>query len=305
MSKQAELVDQVETKITDKYTYVLSMKNEARGRVYNENGEKIPDQEYPTRKNVLLKSSIVWAKETNDPFIEGKKRKAGRHLIRYYDGCTTLFVDDQPKDKETVEQLLKGTRELYFINGYLAVYGYDEMLKKYMDWCSWNEDSPYRVPTVDVIFKLMDIEKSRKEESNNLDRVEEALALAKEADEKKMMIHAQFLGVAMVDYVSSVKLSPTAVRTEYRKAAMSDPAKFIKTYNDKTIHIKHWIQQGLQSGELSTTVIPNKVSWAKKGVVICDISGITSQEGILNKLIEFSQTPAGEAFKEQLTALYN
>jgi hypothetical protein len=66
---------------------------------------------------------------------------------------------------------------------------------------------------------------------------------------------------------------------------------------------KYWIEKGLEEGELSTTKIPNRATWARKGVVICDISGFTSYEATLNRLIEEAKT--NEEFATQLKALYN
>lgn len=300
--KQLDVEDQSATDILSKYTYCLSLKNDSRGRVFNEHGHPVPDPDYPPRRNLLLRSSIIWP-GGKDPFSD-KERAAGRYPIRYYDGCTTLFVEDQPKDREVIEQLLKSTRELSFIEGYLAVYGYDTMLKMYMDICSWNEESKYRVPTTEAIFKLLDAEKSRSAEANRLDLVEQALELAREAKEDYMLVHAKFLSVPMIDNVTSQPLTPKAIRTEYRKAAMNDPKKFIETYNDKTMAIKNWIERSLEVGEMSTTLIPNKAVWAKTGVVICDISGLSSKEGILNRLIELSQTKEGAEFKSHLEGLY-
>ena len=286
-----------------KYTYVLAFKNEARGRVFDENGNKRGDAEYPSRRNVLLRSSIVWPKDTKDPFNPDKPRTAGRHLIRYYDGCSTLFVDDQPRERETIDQLVNSTRDLYFIHGYLEIQSYDRMLKLFMDWASWNEGSPFRVMTVDPIFKMLDPEKSRVEEGVDLDKIEEAMKLASEASEKKMVIHAKFLDIPTIDYVTRIELSPAALRTEYRKAAMKDTKRFLATYNDESMHFKYWIEKAMVEGELSTTKIPNRAAWARKGVVICDISGFTTHEAILNRLIEHAKT--NEEFAEQLKALYN
>src|SRR5690348_6437199 len=139
-SKELELP---EIDATAKFTYVLSQKNEKRGMTYDAKNNPLPDPEYPRMRNILLRSSIIWPKDTLDPFSK-KPRQARKHLIRYYDGCTTLFQDDQPKDKEQIEQLVRQTRDLYFQNGYLHIFGYDTMLKLYMDWASWNEESPFK-----------------------------------------------------------------------------------------------------------------------------------------------------------------
>ncbi len=289
--------------INNKSVYVLAEKNERRGRVYDEMGMPRGEAEYKPRRNLLLRSSIVWPRNTKDPF-SGKDRSAGRHLIRYYDGCTTLFVDDQPKDKETIDQLVANTREMVFLHGYLSVYGYETLLKNYMDWCSYNGDSPYKIPTTETIFILLDSEKASKVEEAQLELVEQAMELAKKATEKKMLVHARYLGIPFEDMKSGNHLSPTAIRTAYRKVAMDNPSGFIKSYNDKSIQTSTYIQTAMETGAISTTLIPNKAVWSQGGSEICDISGIKSQEGILNKLIEFSQTEEGGGFDDQLRALY-
>ena len=282
--------------------YVLCMKNEARGRVYDADGRPIKEPEYQKRKNLLLRSSMNWPGGP-DPFT-GKDRRKGRYLIRYYDGCTTLFIDDQPKDPAAIEPMLAGTRELFFNYGYLAIDEYDTMLKTYCDWASWNDGSPYRNNRVNAIFKLLDTEEMRREESANMDRIEEALLLAKNAPVRHMRIHAKYLQVADIDSQTMRSLSDSAIRTEYRKAAMHDPNEFIKTFNDKSIHVKHWINLAVASGDLSFTLIPNRVVWAKIGVEVCDTTGLTTNDGILNRLIELSKTESGAEFRERLESLY-
>lgn len=286
-----------------KYVYVLSQRSDPRGRVFDMDGNPLKSPEYMGRRNLLLRSSIVWP-GGKDPF-SGKERPRGRYLIRYYDGCSTLFVDEQPQLKETIDTFVASTRELHFVRGYLEIYGYETTLKNYLDWCSWNEESPYRVKKVDAVFKLLDSEAARVVEADNLNRMEEALEKAKNAKPKHMRIHAKFLEIPELDFITSAMLSDDAIRTEYRKVAMNKPELFLRTFNDKTLHIKYWIEQALQTGEISTSILPNQAVWAKQGLEICNISGLKSKEGILNKLIEFSQTAEGEEFKTHLEGLYN
>ena len=283
--------------------YVLCVKNEARGRVYDVDGRPIKDPEYPKRRNLLLRSSINWP-GGEDPFSK-KIRPRGRYLIRYYDGCTTLFIDSQPDAPQVLEPLIAGTREQHFIDGYLMVDSFDKMLKTYCDWASWNDGSPYRVQKVGAIFKLLDTEEMRRKEANDLDLVEKALEIAKKASVKHMRIHAKFLDVAEVDSQTMRALSDSAIRTEYRKAAMNNPKFFIETYNDKSMHIKHWIELAFANGELSSTQVPNRIVWTKRGIEVCDTSGLQTMDGIMNKLIELAQTDLGTEFKFALEALYN
>lgn len=289
--------------IVEKHTYMLSSKLEKRGMTYDDKNNPRPDPEYPKQRNLLLRSSIIWP-GGKDPF-SNKERNKGKYLIRYYDGCSTLFVDDQPKDKETIEQLVRSTRELYFMNGYLHVYGYDTMLHTYMDWASWNEGSPYKVPTADPIFLKLDSEKEKEKEAATVDEVERALELAKKADDKKMLIHSRFIDVPEMDYRTGEKFSIKSIRVEYRKAAMNNTKRFLETYNDKTLAYRFWIEKALSNEEISTKAIPNQASWGKKGKVICDVSGLKSHDLILNKLVEFSQSEEGKTFKDELESLYS
>lgn len=294
--------DEVEVEEGGNVVYVLCMKNETRGRVYDADGRPIKEPEYQKRKNLLLRSSVNWP-GGKDPFTD-KDRRRGRYLIRYYDGCTTLFIDDQPKDPTIIEPLMAGTKELFFNYGFLMIDEYDTMLKTYCDWASWNEGSLFRNQRVNPIFKLLDNEVLRREEAANMDSIEEAFALAKKAHVKHMRVHAKYLEISDIDPQTMRALSDEAIRTEYRKAAMHNPAEFIKTYNDKSIHVKHWINLAVSSGDLSFTLIPNRVVWAKIGVEVCDTTGLTTNEGILNRLIELAKTESGAEFKERLEAVY-
>ena len=299
-TKQKEQV--IEWDLNTKYAYVLPVKNVKKNNVYDENGRPRQEPEYKPRMNLLTRSSILWNGGT-DPW-SGQPRAKGRYPIRYYDGCTTLFIDDQPKDRETLEQFTKQTRELFFLNGYLYCFGYDVMLKQYLDWASWNGESPYRVPTIEIQYIPVDSEKVAKMESDNLDKMEEALMLARKSDVKKMKSHGKFLGISPEDYVTNIPISDEAYRTEYRKKAKENAKYFVDTYNDKSVQVTTWVEQALETGEISTTIIPNKAVWAKKGSEICDMSGIKSKEGQLNKLVEFSKTDDGEEFYAQLEGIY-
>ena len=299
---QEELLEGIMPDINTKYAYVLAQKNEKRGKVYDENGNPRNEVEYKPYLNVILRSPIIWDGKI-DPF-SGKPRAKGVHQIRYYDGCTTLFIDDQPKEKATIDELLTSTREVNIIDGFVYIFGYDSMLKLYMDWCSFNEESPYRVPTKQIKFKPVDHEKQRAQEANILEVEDEARDLAKNAPVKKMRVHAKFLGIEFQDTITGYELSDTAIRTEYRKAAKKDAQRFKDTYNNKALEVTNWITEALAIGEISTIKIPNVASW-KAGGVILELEGLKSQDLIIQRLVEFTLIEEGADFLAQLKALYS
>ena len=296
-------IEEILPDINTKYAYVLAQKNEPRGMVYDENGRKRGEIEYKPYLNLILSSSIIWDGKV-DPF-SGKPRSAGRHKIRFYDGCTTLFVDDQPKDKETVDELVASTREIIFRFGFCFVYGYDTLLKSYLDWCSYNEESIYRMPTVAVKFKPVDSEKQIRDDEVELELEDAARDLAKSAPLKKMNIHAKYLGISFEDEVTGHPLSDSAMRTEYRKYAKAEPKHFLTSYNDKTIEVTTWVAEALNTGKISTTKVANTAVWAKGQTVICDLSGLKAQDLIIAKLVELTQIESGADFLAQLKTLYS
>lgn len=300
--QQLELEPEVLPNLNTRYAYVIANKNERRGNVYDENGRLRGENEYPPYLNVLLESSILWD-GSKDPFSQ-KPRAAGRHKIRYYDGCTTIFADDQPRDKETIDALVKGTRDIVFNFGYVFVFGYDTMLKTYLDWCSYNEDSPYRVPTVPVKFKNVNTEKNILAEGVLLELEDEVRELAKKASVKKMKIHCKYLGIALEDAVTSLPLSDESLRIEYRKIAKTNPTLFKNSYFDESIEISNWVKDAIAVGKISTTLIPNQATWLKGGV-IKDISGLKDINLIVDDLVQFAKTEAGYDFAAQLKAIYS
>ena len=295
--------EQVLPDINTRYAYVLAHKNERRGKVYDENGNPRPEREYKPYMNVLLKSSIIWP-GGKDPF-SGKERAAGKHGIRYYDGCTTLFIDDQPREKDTLDSLIQATREMWFSDGYCYVFGYDTMLKNYFDWCSYNLESPYRVPSVDAKFKPVDAEKSILAEGELLELEDKAAGLAKDASLNKMMVRAKYLGIAVEDSITSMPFSEKAIRIEYRKAAKANPKNFINSYNDKTLEIRNWISDAIDTGEIDIKAMQGKAIWKKANSVIGDIAGLKDRDLIIDKLVEITQVEDGADFLAQLKAIYN
>jgi hypothetical protein len=294
-----------------KFGYVLAVENDERGLTYDgHTGREEKGKKYKSRVNVLFRSSIIWdgsdavyevPSDKNSKLISG--HAAGRQIIRYYGGCTTLFEDAQPKDRETIAALVSSTEPVFLQDGYMFVAGHDVMLKKYLDICSWNEDSPYRVPSVNPVFKAIDVETSAIVLDESIDKLEEALGYAKKASDSKMMIHAQFLGVDLVDMKTSNPLPTKVIRSKYREAAMKNPKEFVRTYNDESIQIEGWINKALVEGVISTSIIPSKAVWKQGGSIICDISGLKASDSIMNKLIEYAKSDEGAGFKEMLEKL--
>jgi hypothetical protein len=251
----------------------------------------IPHENFKPYQNIILSSQIVW--------------KGERRNIRYYDGCTSIFTDDQPKEPEMINRLIAQTAKRGLEKGKFSCWGDERQLLLYLTICSWNAESEFRTRTADAIFMLVNKDKEAAVEEAKLDKQEEALKLAKEATGTKMLIHANFMGIPTTDWDTGNDLSEKEIRTAYRREALENPVSFINSYGNKSIELKYYIDKALTSGVISNKDNPNKATWSKSQKEICDISGLRSQEAIADKLLEFSQLDDGAEFGIQLKALYN
>jgi len=251
----------------------------------------VPHKPFIPYRNVVMTSQIIW--------------KGQRRGIRYYDGCDSIFIDEQPKEKETIQSFIQQTIRREFTDGKFGVYGEERMLLLFMLASSFNGESPFRTRTANIVYIPVNVEKKMSQESERLDRIEQALELAKSASDKKMMIHADYLGIPLEDFDSGNALTAKEIRTGYRLEASRDPDRFVKSYGNKALETMFYVKKALTARLIDTASNPNKALWKTSGREICDISGLKSFEVISDRLVEFSQTEEGEEFKAQLTALYN
>lgn len=272
-----------------KYMFKLAFESTPRELPVYDFTEKrsVPHKPYKPYHNIVFTSSIVW--------------NGNRRVVRYYDGCSTIFQDKQPREKDVIDQLLNQTQRRNFNDGKFGAFGDEMMLLFFMSICSWNGDSLFRTRSADVVFLFVDAEKAATVEEERLDMMEQAMKFAREASPRKMMIHGGYLGIPMIDFDSSNPLTEKEIRVYYRKEAAKDAAGFIGSYGNQSIEIKYFIKKALESGLISTKANPNKAMLGN--MEVCDISGLRTNEAIEIALYEFTQTEAGSEFLVQLRAL--
>lgn len=279
--------------VKKKYMFELATENLERDLpVIGMVGQKAkpePHRRFKPYQNLVLTSQVIW--------------KGQRRVLRYYDGCTSIFADEQTKDKDEISEFRAQTKPRHFNDGKFGCFGDEKMLLLYLNICSWNGNSPFRTRSADAIFVSVDNAKIATAESLKLDETEKALEYAKNASEKKMMIHAAYLEIPLIDYDSGNPFDEHEVRAKYRKHALRDSTGFLSSYGDEKIEIKYYINEALKGGLITNKVNQNKATWKNENI-ICDISGLKSTEGISDKLFEFSQTEDGEEFLIQLKALF-
>jgi len=278
-----------------KYMFELATENPERELpimiVEGQKSRPAPHERFNPFRNLVFTSQIIWNNQ--------------RRGIRYYDGCDTIFVDKQPKDKDLIEMYNRQTKRRNFLKGSFGCYGDEKMLLLYLNICSWNAESEFRTRTANAVFVPVNTDKKLSSTISKLDLIEEAMRLAKEATNTKMRIHAAYIGIPDIDYDSGNPMSDKEIRVIYREWASKNPEQFIKDYGNKSIEVKYYIEKALASKTITNKFNPNKATWGSSNTEICDISGLKSNAAISERLFEFSQSEEGEEFLIQLKALYN
>jgi hypothetical protein len=251
----------------------------------------VPHKPFNPYRNIVMTAQIIW--------------KGQRRGVRYYDGCDSIFIDEQPKDKDVIIQYINQTPRRAFIDGKFGVYGDERMLILFLLISSFNIESEFRTRTADAIYRPCNSDKKATIESEKLDLTERALELSKEASMTKIMIHADYLGIPLTDFDSGNALTEKEIRTAYRLEALRNAKNFLESYGNKALEIKYFIKKAIGQGLIDTTTNPNKALWKSSSREICDISGLKSFAAISERLFEHSQLEEGEEFKIQLIALFN
>lgn len=276
-----------------KYMFELAEPNMARQLPVINMHTKRPEPEkaFKPYRNIVMTSMIIW--------------KGQRRGVRYYDGCDTIFIDEQPKDKETIEQFIRQTARRAFIDGKWGCHGDERQLLLFMYISSFNIESEFRTRTASVIYRPSDSTKKAAAEEEKLDLAELALQTAKDAKLSKIMVHADYLGIPLKDFDSDNELSEREIRTAYRKEALREPKGFLDSYGNKALETKYFIKKALAQGLIDITTNPNVAAWKSSGRKITEINGLKSAAAICDRLFEHSQVEEGEEFKIQLHSLFN
>lgn len=241
-------------------------------------------------QNIVMTAQIIW--------------KGQRRGVRYYDGCDSIFIDEQPKDKDAIEQFIRQTQRRQFIDGKYGCFGDERMLLLFLYISSFNGESEFRTRSANIVYKPCNSDKRATAESEKLDQAEQALELAKNAPYSKILVHADYLGIPLKDFDSDNDLTEKEVRTAYRMEALRNAKLFLESYGNKKLETKYFIKKALSLGLIDYISTPNKALWKSSGREIKDISGMKSFSAVLESLFEFSQLEEGEEFKVQVTALF-
>ena len=158
-------------------------------------------------------------------------------------------------------------------------------------------NSPNRTGRVEGVFEKYSEENVIKQKSDKLKKQREAITLASQASTEQIAFQAKYLGVSIIDSVTQATRTLEAIKADYEEAALSDPERFIETFNDPELKMKWLIENAIDNNVINLSLVPGKAIWFGSKEALCEIpSGLIAAEALFN----FSQTTEGEGMAKRL-----
>ncbi len=122
------------------------------------------------------------------------------------------------------------------------------------------------------------------------------------ASEEQVAFHAKYLDIPIIDRETSATRDYEAILTDYRQVAMDDPEKFIKTFDDEDLKLKHKIEVAIESNFINLKLIQGKAIFTATKEEICDVP-VGEVRQAVDALFIFSQKKEGTTLVKRLSEL--
>lgn len=280
---------------------------------FMQNGEQSQIPETPYVPQIPLESREEEEKETWIIFKMIKKVRAyhldayedvfnpatkGFERIRLLAGVDTIWLKEQ---KEIDKDYVRGNlRPLKFENGILRISSWDKSGLARVRASNSLVDNPNRKKGGKYEFFEYDPARAAKEALDKEFLELEMVVKAKEMPEEKMLKHAAFLKIQMVDELNRPK-GPDGIRKEYMLAAKRNPAFFKRTMDSKEVDIQYMIRAAILDSKIDLGKDQNTAYWGGGGY----ICRIPQGRKPLDYLVELAMTNSSEGkhFMEQLNQI--
>jgi hypothetical protein len=270
--------------------------------------KKFPDETIGKGKNVIFKLVnsnrqggvyIPYTDHVINPATITEENKSGNvEMIRLLTGVPTIWVKEQ-KDL-TPEFIKQNRRSIEFPRGnkWISIPDWDKTAIEFMRVCRHNVGNPLRKSGSKFEFFEYDAEKIAQWEFEQEALEADMIVIAKTQSIEKMMKHAPFIGISMVDEYGLPR-GEMSIRKEYMIAAKRNPELFRDTVDSEEVDVQFMIHKLIQEMKIDLGRESNKAFWSKGGELICFIP---QNEKPLFFLTKFALTPSeeGRKFKEQI-----
>lgn len=262
MIKKTEEKIKVQQKEPDMYVFKLLMSSDQKPKSYES----------------LVNEMPVYDPNTNST-----------RTIRLIRGASSIWMDEQ--EGFTPQYIQRNKQDIIFNNGYLRVPRTNRTLLNFLLNSDDYDKKENRMRNKKARYTLVNTAEA---ESNELKKEENrlrAINFAMNTSVEDMMIHAEFLGIRMINEYGEQK-TIAKVRVEYANKAGANPDYFMKTAGTTASKVQFFVKKGLEEGHIDVSSKKGYAVWKDSDVVICEIAfGKKPYEAIT----EFAMTKTAEA----------
>ncbi len=234
----------------------------------------------------------------NPDTITKENPKGNVERMRLLSGVPSVWMKDQ-KDLSP-DYVRQNNRTIHFIRGtrLIQIPDYDQTALTFMRLSSHNIGSKSKKMGSPYEFYEYDAAKEEKMAFEREDFELEMAIAAKGEPEDKMIKHAAFLGIRLLNDLGLPK-SADGIRAEYTRYAKRNPQYFKDTLGSKQVEIGWLVRKGILDSLIEIGREPGKIYWANGGGIIC---AIPKQEEPIKYLVNLAMTNSeeGKTFLDRL-----
>lgn len=234
-----------------------------------------------------------------DYVINPNESDKGPQMIRLLEGVPSIWAKDQKDLPES--KIQKSLRFLEWPKGsrFMTVPKWDKAMIEFMELCRHNIQNPNRTSTSKTEFFKYDPDAIAKERLENELLEVKMLVAAQQQSFEKMKKHAFYLGIPLMDTVTSLPKSEEALRIDYLLYAKRDPKTFKESLDSKEVDIQFLVRNAIVDGKIDISRNDGRIYWGKNGGVICNIPKTEKPIPYLTHLA-LTNSKEGKEFKSEL-----
>lgn len=168
---------------------------------------------------------------------------------RYLHGYNRIWEKDQQNPEPNKQRLMNfdGKNDLIFRTGKFKVMAKEEAkLQALLVQDIYDGIGDKQLVPVPFKYTLIDASKEESKIRNAADEAFEAESLARKASVEEMLAVAMAFGID----VQNADMDEDSIKTKFILKAKSNPALFMKVYNDPRVKIKFLVTKGLSDGSI-------------------------------------------------------
>ena len=194
-------------------------------------------------------------------------RQSNLH-IRYLQGESSIFVDEQNVDKEIAKRRKK---QIQLNDGFLIV-NKDEITKlNFLNACNYNASNKHRSTTSSVIFERWDPSEASKKANDAIVDEAEALITIGNMNGPELEVFAMALGEDIKRFRAIAGMDTDSLRREMIIKVKQKPEIVKTVLGRKDTAIRAIVAKGLAEGVWDHDVKSNTVMWTKNQRVITNL----------------------------------